>query len=100
MKYLKLAGPALMTTGGILFTIGYFNDASVGALTYKDTGSILTTDTVFTTAPGLSIDQIRKTNGTSYTLKLLGSFSFILGGLFELSSAYMDMKPYAPDTLK
>jgi len=100
MKLLKAAGPTFMTIGGVLFTIGYFNDASVGKLTYKDSGTISTTDTVFTTAPGLTINQIRKTDGTSYTLKLLGSISFIIGGLFELSSSlYTKDDKIAPEKI-
>jgi len=85
-----------MATGGILLSIGYINDSSIGTFTYDESGIVKTTDAAFS---NYDLEDIRKTDGTSYTLKLIGVITLATGALVQTGVMFMDSKPEAPEKI-
>jgi len=79
-KYMKAVGPGLMAIGSTLLTIGYIKDSSIGQFPFKTFEDTLTTSPDF---DNFTVKDIRKTDGTAYTLKLIGVITLASGAIFE-----------------
>ena len=86
MEYL---GDVAILAGGALLAIGYINDASVGADTYGDSGE--ETLTAYTAA-SKTVADVRKTDATSNTLKVLGGIMLAAGAGLNAWKSYSATK--------
>ena len=78
------------TAGAALLFIGYLNDAAVGEKTFADGTNVTLNDA---TANGWTVEDVRKTDGTSNTLKWIGAGLLTVGIAIDAFSSYKSRSP-------